>query len=78
MKTAPISSIHFFAGRPSRVLELETMLEQSGGNDAAAFQNEFGFRTHEDCADLQHPCSCREAEPDAARLTKYLHEVCVG
>ena len=62
---------------PIRVLELETMLEQSGGNNAAALQNEFGFRTHEDGTDLQHPFLCGKAEPDAARLTKYLHEVCV-
>ncbi len=48
---------------PIRVLELETMLEQSGGNNAAALQNELGFRTHEDGTDLEHPFLCREAKP---------------
>lgn len=50
---------------PIGVLELETMLEQSGGNNAAALQNEFGFRTHEDGTDLEHPFPRREAMPGA-------------
>jgi len=60
---------------PIRVLELENMLEQSGGNNTAALQNEFGFGTHEDRTDLEHPFLCREAKPDATRLTKYPHEL---
>jgi hypothetical protein len=53
------------------------MLEQSGGDNAAALQNEFGFRTHEDGTDLEHPFVYGEAEPDATRRTKYLDELCV-
>ena len=59
------------------VLENETMLEQSGGNNAAALENEFSFRTHEDHTDLDHPFLCREVKPDATHLTEDLHELCV-
>jgi hypothetical protein len=57
---------------PIRVLEVEAMLEQSGENNAAALQNEFGFRPHEDRTDLEHPFLCRgrpSRTPNASRST---------
>src|SRR5262245_14777184 len=60
---------------PIRVFECETILEQSCGNNPTALEDEFGLRTHENGTDLEHPSLCREAEPDATRLTKYLHEL---
>ena len=48
------------------------MFEQPPRHDAAALQNELGFRAHEDGTNLEHPLAGRQARrtPQASRSTR--------
>src|SRR4029077_6609625 len=69
-----------FAGGfgPAGKLELETCREQSAGDDAAAFEHQFGFGSDDSRSELQHPICSRQAEARTPGLAKSAHEFGVG
>ena len=60
---------------PGRKRESETMLQQPGGNDPAALQNELGLRAHQDSADLQHPAAGWQSQRSSRGFAQDAHEV---
>ncbi len=62
-------------GRPFGEKKLEAGGEQAAGHDAAAFEDEFGFRAHEEGTDLDEPCGRRQREARAPRFAKGPHEI---
>src|ERR1700675_1654943 len=61
-------------GDPLRELKLETSFEKTTGDDAAALEHQFCFRTQKDRAYLQHPACGRQPDGGAPRLSWSLHE----
>ncbi len=59
-------------------MEGEAILEETGGDDAAAFEDEFGFGAEEEGADLEHPVRGGETDGDAPSLAQGSHEFGVG
>jgi len=63
---------------PGGVFEAEAGFEEAGGDDAAAFEDEFGLGAQEQGANLDHPACRGEAEGGAPGLAEDAHEVAVG
>ncbi len=63
--------------RPCGERELEAVLEQKCGDDAAALEDEFALGVHEEGADLDHPLRGRKANGDVPRFAECAHEVAI-
>src|SRR4051812_25083930 len=60
-----------------RVAEAVAGGEEAGGEDAAALEEEFGFRLEDESADLQHPGGRGQADGLAADFAEGAHELAV-
>src|SRR6185436_9734592 len=57
-----------------RMPEGETVGQQFAGYNAAALDQQFGFRAQEKCADFQEPARRRQAERSVTDLANRCHE----
>src|SRR5947208_11415716 len=76
--TIPSIAQIFSSRLPIGKLKLESRFQEPSWDDTTAFQNQFRFRSHEECADFEHPAGRRQPEADAGRLPQDAHEVGVG
>ena len=56
--------------RPLRKRQLKARSQQTGGHDAAAFQDELRFRPHQESADFNEPFRVGKGEAGAPRLAQ--------
>lgn len=63
---------------PGGVFEGEACGLKAGGDDLAAFEDEFGLRSHQEGADFEHPGGGGKADGGAPGLAELAHEVAVG
>jgi hypothetical protein len=62
---------------PSGEVEGEAVLEQDGGDGAAALEDEFGFRAEDDGSEFEHPTWGGKAEGHAPGFAQIREEVLV-
>lgn len=65
-------------GLEGREFEREACLLDAGGDDPAAFEDEFCFCADDFCAEVKHPFGCRKSERVAGCLAKGFHKCVVG